>query len=634
MSTVELQSEDHRDLLDIIDRLRSKGFGKYVDLPELVVCGDQSAGKSSVLEAISGLSFPTKDNLCTRFATELILRRSSTPVIRISIVPGPERIAEERERLGLFSAEVDTAKPDIGAVVEGAKKAMGLSDVKVFSTDILRIELCGPTQPHLTMVDLPGLFRAGNREQSVQDASILRTMVEGYVKRPRSIILAVVSAKNDFALQEITEMARKLDPSGTRTLGLITKPDTLDAGSDSEAAYLRLAQNKDVEFRLGWHILKNRDYEMRCATSAERDEAEEQFFRTGVWVTMDPNSVGVASLKPRLSNVLRDQILQQLPSLLQDVASEIASCNTQLQRLGTPRTTVEEQRRYLFQVSREFTFLMQAAVDGEYSDPFFGSARTDEGYSRRLRARVQNILQDFADDMHINGQSQILVDELPKNDQKSPSRHVLRSDYIDGVKQLMKRSRGRELSGTFNPLIVSQLFVEQCKPWEGIVIGVKEKILGAIDEVTNAIVNYVAVDETSSGIFSRISIFGDKFRSDLDSEIKKLLEPHLKSHPITYNHYLTDNVQKAQDERRRKKLSDAFEEILGHDYYKKGTKVEVYPYDLFNKLKRHTKVDMQLHSGEVATDYMEAYYKVSRLCVSFWATGEADVSLGRMQEFD
>ncbi|TWU71553.1 hypothetical protein ED733_003071 [Metarhizium rileyi] len=124
-------------------------------------------------------------------------------------------------------------------------------------------------------------------------------------------------------------------------------------------------------------------------------------------------------------------------------------------------------------------------------------------------------------------------------------------------------------------------------------------------------VNYVAVDETASGIFSRISIVGDKFRSDLDSEIKKLLEPHLNRHPITYNHYLTDNVQKAQDERRRKKLSDAFEEIVGPDYYKKGIRMELYPHDLFNKLRWHTKGDMQLHASELATDYMEAYYKVA-----------------------
>ena len=64
MPLAGLQSQDRRDLLDIVDNLRSLGVNRYVDLPQIVVCGDQSAGKSSSLKAISGLSFATKENLC------------------------------------------------------------------------------------------------------------------------------------------------------------------------------------------------------------------------------------------------------------------------------------------------------------------------------------------------------------------------------------------------------------------------------------------------------------------------------------------------------------------------------------------------------------------------------------------
>src|SRR5271154_4311634 len=89
--SVSLQSKDHEELLDIIDPLRGQGISRYIDLPQLIVCGDQSSGKSSVLEAVSGLRFPTKDNLCTRFATELVLRRSSQKSITVTILPDVNR---------------------------------------------------------------------------------------------------------------------------------------------------------------------------------------------------------------------------------------------------------------------------------------------------------------------------------------------------------------------------------------------------------------------------------------------------------------------------------------------------------------------------------------------------------------
>jgi hypothetical protein len=86
-------------LLDDIDKLRSHGISHLVALPQLVVYGDQSSGKSSVLEAISGIPFPTKDNLCTRFATEVVLRRTSDEQVSVTITPGPGREQDEAQKL-------------------------------------------------------------------------------------------------------------------------------------------------------------------------------------------------------------------------------------------------------------------------------------------------------------------------------------------------------------------------------------------------------------------------------------------------------------------------------------------------------------------------------------------------------
>ncbi|KAJ5360680.1 Dynamin [Penicillium concentricum] len=93
----QLQSQQS-ELLDKIDELRAIGIGGLVGLPQIIVCGNQSSGKSSVLEAISRVRFPSKSNICTRFATEIVLRRSPTEKIKVSIEPEDSRKDEQEQQ--------------------------------------------------------------------------------------------------------------------------------------------------------------------------------------------------------------------------------------------------------------------------------------------------------------------------------------------------------------------------------------------------------------------------------------------------------------------------------------------------------------------------------------------------------
>lgn len=618
IAEAQLQSKEHRDLLDIIDKLRSQGISQYVDLPQVIVCGDQSAGKSSVLEAISGLSFPTKDNLCTRFATELILRRSSVSAINISIVPRADRSEQEKETLRAFAISVSTDNPSLEQVVEKAKDAMGLSNPsssRVFSTDVLRVELSGPQQPHLTIVDLPGLFEASNRDQSDEDAEMVKSLVLSYMRSPRSIILALVSAKSDFALQSVTRHARTLDPEGIRTLGLITKPDTLDEGSDSERAYLELAQNKDVKFRLGWHVLRNRDFATRNVSTAERDRIEFEFLSKGVWTSLNPAHSGISALRPRLSHILRDQILTQLPNVLADVQAGINDCKSRLEKLGASRGTLQEQRQYLLHVSHSFHTHIKAAVGGMYNDPFFDTANTEEGYKKRLRAVVQNTLLSFADEMQNVGHLVTIVEDTEQDRDESVNGYVdgprimSRLQYADKVKSLMIRTRGCELPGTYNPLVVGELFMEQCKPWESLIHRFTSDILNASHFAVKSALDYAADEDTAASLLHEI--INPKLydlREVLNEKIAEVLEPHMSGHPITYNHYLTENVQKAQSQRRRQQLKRVLQGIFGQKLLRQEYDLDVN--SLLSQLVETTEADMDRYASYAAIDVMEAYYKV------------------------
>lgn len=80
-------------------------------------------------------------------------------------------------------------------------------------------------------------------------------ITESYIFQPRTICLAVISATNDYANQPILNKVREFDPKVERTLRIITKPDQLHPGSETENAFLRLAKNEDMYFTLGWHVL-------------------------------------------------------------------------------------------------------------------------------------------------------------------------------------------------------------------------------------------------------------------------------------------------------------------------------------------------------------------------------------------
>lgn len=606
---------DHRDLLDIIDNLRSQGVSHYVDLPEIIVCGDQSSGKSSVLEAISGMPFPTKDGLCTRFATELVLRRGGEVNTRVSITPGESRYGEDKERLENWQPKASIGKEGLGVVTEEARLAMAEpTGTEEFFEDTLRVELTGPQQPHLTMVDLPGLFRSGNKEQSDADAGIVRGMVNRYMARPRSIILTVVSAKYDYVLQEVTALASQADPEGLRTMGLITKPDTLDVGSESENYFFRLAQNLEAELSLGWHVLKNRNFEERNVTSAQRDVLESEFFAQGLWGSLDSSHCGVEALRVRLSAVLRDQILAQLPSLVQDVEDGIDDCVKRLDRLGPERRTPNEQLGYLLRVSEEYTALVTQAVEGTYTDPFFGNRKKADKFQTRLRAVVRSRLRDFADDIRLNGQSQYIVDSGSEDEGDREVRDpqcILRSEFVEIVTDRLKFSKGRELPGLFNPLIVSDLFVEQCEPWRRIAKALARDVLDSTQQTVQLIIEKITASDVSQKILKFVRQELDELEVKLYSQLEALLVSAAQ-HPITYNSQLTKNVQRIQQARHKRATKKILHRTFGADRFSKpDSKMSVNPVRLMDVMEEAFENDMDRFGSALAVDYMEAYYKAS-----------------------
>lgn len=440
-----LQSADQMELLDIVDSLRAEGLGDFTHLPQLIVCGDQSSGKSSVLEAISGIPFPRKENTCTRFATEVILRRSTETRISVSIVPSRDQQQAERERLLKFRHQLST-KDDFPDLFEKAKETMLNRPGKSFSKDLLCIEFCGPTQPQLTLVDLPGLIHSHVEAelQTREDVQLVTDLVSSYLENPRSIILAIVSAKYDINVQVILNRAREFDPQGTRTLGIITKMDTLVKGSESEEGFIKLARNERIKFSRGWHVVKNLDSahkENREATLEMRDAEEKEYFKGSNFKSLLSSTIGITSLRTRLSKVLFDQICLELPKLVEEIEQRISTTRSERDKLGPSRAKLDEQQAFLIRLSQSFQTICQAAVRGDYDHDFF---RSDQNAERRLCADLMNKHFEFANNLQKSGSSWNIVGPEISNESNDP-RCKTRKEAIKDACKLLKRSRGREV---------------------------------------------------------------------------------------------------------------------------------------------------------------------------------------------
>ncbi|KLU86658.1 hypothetical protein MAPG_05670 [Magnaporthiopsis poae ATCC 64411] len=615
-----IQDDKHRDLLDIIDKLRLCGVSNYIELPQIIVCGSQSSGKSSTLESISGVPFPTAEGLCTRFATELILRRCAddeSPQVSVQIIPAKSRTEDERETLATFGLK-SSHFGDVGDIIEGAKVAMGLTGAegaKKFCDDVLRIECSSPDQPNLTIVDLPGLFGAADKNQSDEDAAMVQELVTSYMRQRRSIILAVVSADVPFTNQPVTKFAREIDPKGIRTLGLITKPDRLDVGSESERYYLDLAQNRNVKLKLGWHVLRNRGYDTRKETSEERDARERAFFADSAWRDLESSQLGVQALRERLREVLWHQIQVEMPRVKSDVGAGIADCRSKLLQLGKARDTQKERRDYLMRISTQLHKVIKEAIDGVYADRFFESlpGQTD-AFDRRLRAHVQLILDRYAAEMNRNGHRLEIVE-----DGKEPTRassFIMRATYIDTtVRTAMAECRGRELPGNYNPMVVGDLFSRQCKPWEGITQQLVEEIHGAALATFNTALSEIC-DQNTKDLLMRhlVQQALHSLRSELKQKVADFLEPHLSVHPITYNDDLVFDVRDMQAQRYMPHFNRLVKSSCLDLDIAKPKDGEVKMSQIVRALehiRKFTEPDIEGYSASLATDTAAAYYAVA-----------------------
>ncbi|KAF1911551.1 Dynamin central region-domain-containing protein [Ampelomyces quisqualis] len=363
------------ELLNIVNRLQDLVFNTIgndsLDLPQIVVVGSQSSGKSSVLENIVGRDFlPRGSGIVTR--RPLILQLINLPSERddadeddeVHVPHTPASVAGQQEwgeflhipgRRYYDFAEVRREIENETARIAGNNKGIDRQPInlKIYSPHVLS----------LTLVDLPGLTKVPIGDQPTDIEKQTRNLITEYIAKPNSVILAVSPANVDLVNSEALKLARHVDPMGKRTIGVLTKLDLMDHGTNA----MDILSGRVYPLKLGFIGIVNRSQQdiqtaksLHDALSAERD-----FFRHHPAYRNMANRCGTQFLAKSLNQTLMTHIRDRLPDIKARLNTLMGQTQQELASYGDVAFTGKEHRGSLIlQLMTRFASSFISSIDG------------------------------------------------------------------------------------------------------------------------------------------------------------------------------------------------------------------------------------------------------------------------------
>ncbi|EED15954.1 dynamin-like GTPase Dnm1, putative [Talaromyces stipitatus ATCC 10500] len=366
------------DLLVTVNKLQDLVFNTIgndsLDLPQIVVVGSQSSGKSSVLENIVGRDFlPRGSGIVTRRPLILQLINvseeeddSNDAAVNIphtaSSVAAHGEWAEFHHLPGRKFEDFAQVKQEIEnetARIAGNNKGINRQPInlKIFSPHVL----------NLTLVDLPGLTKVPIGDQPSDIEKQTRTLISEYIAKPNSIILAVSPANVDLVNSEALKLARHVDPMGRRTIGVLTKLDLMDHGTNA----LDILSGRVYPLKLGFIGVVNRSQQdiQSGKSLSEALKAEADFFRHHPAYRNMANRCGTQFLAKTLNSTLMAHIRDRLPDIKARLNTLMGQTQQELASYGNKQFSGKEHRGSLIlQLMTRFASSFISSIDGTSSE--------------------------------------------------------------------------------------------------------------------------------------------------------------------------------------------------------------------------------------------------------------------------
>ncbi|KAJ8610480.1 hypothetical protein CTAYLR_007776 [Chrysophaeum taylorii] len=508
-------ARDVRPLLDLIDELRSMGIEQDLPLPQIAVMGDQSSGKSSVLEALSGVPFPRGTGLVTRCPCQLTMKRTDTPWRGRIGVQGSDDISSVNSP-GELTAAIERVTAALTAGSSG------------FSSDCIVVEVRAPNVPDLTLIDLPGIVRTVTAGQDARVIGDVNTMIERFLKQERTIVLAIVPANQDVATVDILERALRVDPTGERTIGVLTKPDLVGEGAEDEV--VSVLRNERKPLKLGYVMVKNKS---AAELKSGRPSDERRYFREhNVWKTLPSELLGIQNLTTKLTKLLTKRIEKVLPELKWELQEQFAETEAAAERLGAPPPeTPRERAKLVLRLFADYCSILRHACRGDYREQVLS-----QNVELRLRSGADRIFHTLEDAIG----------------QQKPEFEA--ADFTLKLHQELKALRGRELPGLLNSYFFYGFMARHVEMWRPLIEGAKTALYDSSFAATAALATELlpAYPGMAQAVRDQVAEYLDSSADAIAEKIEEVFKH--ESDPFISKNELSDAILKVRFERFERAL--------------------------------------------------------------------------------
>lgn len=531
-----------RPYLDAVDQMRRDGIEQDIPIPQIAVMGDQSSGKSSVLEALSGIPFPRGSGLVTRCVTQITM--SEGPAWCAVVQAGGEKQVID-----------ESQKDSIGELIRVLTDKLCGKDTFGSADKIIEIQVTAPDAPNLTLIDLPGIVRNASDDicQNVD------SMLEKFLQQPRTVVLAVIPCTVDIETVDILNRAKRVDPNGERTVGVFTMPDLINPGGEDQV--LNVLHNKTHMLHHGYYMLKNRS-QKELEEGADVRSVEVKFLETSNFFKNEAR-FGVNALVAALAKILVSLIHTSLPQMLVEIDTKTTEKRKALLEMGEDpplhagtcrlfalqnirglMTRVEsEEKIYMHEnkAYKKFVHEMHGSkpgFDGE-DDRFTVKAHAD-CYHGNTRYNKGDTLSGQKWDMP---KSVTRIGEAWPDNEKAWRVYKMEHYYRSEIMEEMEANRGKDMAGFMSFKVCTTIVCGYVASWEPCAeqfrMAVRE---GVHAEITDAARCEAMPASLMGKVVSELRAHVEECDADARDELSRLHRNERE--PMTQNHYLSDTIRK------------------------------------------------------------------------------------------